>query len=94
MRPAGNSHIYRLEADALRTLSRDVLSLERIAALADDVEAEAWQRKVLRDFFEGERLKEIPASRKKREVVLRWLANRFPTGVRYREVEVNQLLTA
>jgi predicted transcriptional regulator len=92
MRADGNVHVYRLEPDTLRTLSRDVLSLERIAALADDVEPEAWQRKVLRDFFDGERLKEIPASRKKRGVVLRWLARRFPIDVRYREVEVNELL--
>jgi hypothetical protein len=63
-----------------------------MGALADDVEAEAWQRKVLRDFFEGERLKEIPASRKKRDVVLRWLVRRFTTGVQCREVEVNAML--
>jgi hypothetical protein len=92
MRAEGNVHVYRLDTDALRALSRDVFSLERMAALADDVEAEAWQRKVLRDFFEGERLKEIPASRKKRDVVLRWLVGRFTTGVQYREVEVNEML--
>jgi hypothetical protein len=92
MRAEGNLHVYRLDAEALRALAREVLSQDRMAALADDVEAEAWQRKVLRDFFEGERLKEIPASRKKRDVVLRWLVSRFSTGVQYREVEVNELL--
>jgi predicted transcriptional regulator len=92
MRAEGNVHLYRLEADALRDLSRQVLALDQITALARDVDAEAWQQKVLRDFFEGERLKEIPASRKKREVVLRWLASQFPMDVRYREVEVNELL--
>src|ERR1700682_2863119 len=54
MRAEGNVHIYRLEADVLHALSRDVFSLERMVALADDVEAEAWERKVLRDFFEGQ----------------------------------------
>jgi predicted transcriptional regulator len=92
MRAEGNVHVYRLEADVLHALSRDVFSLERMVALADDVEAEAWQRKVLRDFFEGQQLKEIPASRKKRAVVLQWLATRFQVGARYREVEVNELL--
>src|SRR5688572_16183544 len=67
MRAEGNVHVYRLDVEALRALSRDVFSLERMAALAVDVEAEAWQRKVLRDFLVGERLKEIPASRKKRD---------------------------
>jgi hypothetical protein len=92
MRAEGNTHFYRLDEDALRTLSRDVLSLERVATFADSVEAEAWERKVLRDFFEGERLKEIPASRKKRAVVLRRLAHEFRAGARYRETEVNDVL--
>jgi hypothetical protein len=92
MRAEGNVHLYGLEVEALHGLSRDVFSLERMVALADDVEAEAWQRKVLRDFFEGQHLKEIPASRKKRAVVLEWLATRFQVGERYREVDVNALL--
>src|SRR5919199_594112 len=88
MRAEGNVHLYRLDEDALRALSRDVLSPERVASFADTIEAEAWERKVLRDFFEGERLKEIPASRKKRQVVLRWLARQFALDVPYREVDV------
>jgi hypothetical protein len=92
MRAEGNLHLYRLEADRLRGLSRHVLALDQMVARADNVDAAAWQRKVLRDFFDGERLKEIPASRKKREVVLGWLAGQFPRDVRYREVEVNTLL--
>jgi hypothetical protein len=81
-----------LDEEALRALSRDVLTPEKMVSLADDVEGEAWERKVLRDFFEGERLKEIPASRKKREIILRWLAGRFEPGVRYGEREVNDIL--
>src|SRR5215212_5906288 len=77
MRQEGTTHLYILDEEALRALSRDALSPEKMRSLADDVEGEAWQRKVLRDFFEGERLKEIPASRKKRLVILRWLAARF-----------------
>jgi hypothetical protein len=92
MRADGNVHVYRLDEEALRALSRDVLSLERVASFADSVEAEAWERKVLRDFFDGERLKEIPASRKKRAVILRRLAHEFQPGLRYRETEVNEVL--
>ena len=47
---------------------------------------------MLRDFFAGERLKEIPAGRKKRLIVLRRLAARFEPGVRYSEREVNEIL--
>ena len=92
MRADGNVHFYRLDEHALRALSRDVLSPECVASFADDVEAEAWERKVLRDFFDGERLKEIPASRKKRAVILKRLAHEFRPGMRYRETEVNEVL--
>ena len=92
MRADGNVHYYRLDADALRLLSRDLLNVERVASFADDVEAEAWEKKVLRDFFDGERLKEIPASRKKRTVILRQLASQFKPGKRYKETQVNAVL--
>lgn len=52
-------------------MNRGLLTPETAAALVDDVEGTAWERKVLRDFFDGERLKEIPASRAKRLVVLK-----------------------
>lgn len=94
MRAEGNTHLYALDGEALRALGRRWPTAERLASLADDAEGEAWERKVLRDFFEGERLKEIPASRKKREVVLRWLAARFTPGVRYPEKAVNTVLGA
>ena len=74
MRADGNTHLYRVELEALRTLSKTVLSPDAVAALGENAVSgagDAWERKVLRDFFDGERLKEIPASRKKRSVVLR-----------------------
>jgi hypothetical protein len=63
-----------------------------MASLVDDIEGDAYERKVLKDFFEGTRLKEIPASRKKRSVILKWLANQFDPGVHYSEVQVNEIL--
>jgi hypothetical protein len=92
MRADGNTHLYRLETDALRKLTRDVLTPERIEAFAQPANDDAWQRKVLRDFFNGDRLKEIPASHKKRAVVLEWLAQQFEPARRYREVEVNEVI--
>ena len=47
---------------------------------------------MLRDFFDGERLRRIPAQRKKRVVVLRKLLERFERGRTYSEREVNELL--
>lgn len=92
MRPEGTTHLYRLDAEALRAANKDLLTRETLVSLVDDVEGDAWQRKVLRDFFEGERLKEIPVSRKKRDVILDWLAERFDPGTRYPELVVNEII--
>jgi|SRR5579875_36209 predicted transcriptional regulator len=94
MRSDGNTHFYRLDAENLRATSKGLLSSERMAELVplEEMEGDAWERKVLRDFFDGPRLKEIPASRKKRSVVLRWLANLFEPGTRYTEAQVNEIV--
>lgn len=93
MRADGTTHLYRLNGDALRQMSKDILAPERIASLVDDVQGDAWERKVLRQSFEGDRLKQIPMSRKKRDVILNFLAGRFDVGRRYSETEVNEIIT-
>ena len=92
MRSEGNTHLYWLNAEALRETSKGLLSSEKMALLVDDVEGDAYERKVLKDFFEGTRLKEIPASRKKRSVILKWLAHQFEPGTLYSEAQVNEML--
>ncbi len=51
-----------------------------------------WEQKVLDTFLDGESLIRIPAKRKKRDVVLRWLQQEFEPGIEYPEAEVNQIL--
>jgi len=51
-----------------------------------------WERKVLDAFLDGEKLIRIPAKRKKRDVVLRWLLREFKAGIEYPEADVNQIL--
>ena len=92
MRGEGNTHYYWLNGDALRQTNRLLLTPEKMASLVDDVEGDAWERKVLRDFFDGIHLKEIPASPKKRSVILKWLANQFEYGVYYKEKQVNEII--
>lgn len=92
MRAEGTTHLYRFDGEALRAANRALLTREKLATLVDDLDPDSWERSVLRAFFEGERLKEIPASRKKRRVVLEWLAGRFEPGVRYPEREVNEII--
>lgn len=92
MRSDGNTHYYWLNAEALRTTNKLLLTPQKMASLVDDIEGDAWEHKVLRDFFNGTHLKEIPASPKKRSVILKWLANQFEYSVFYKEAQVNEIL--
>ena len=92
MRAEGNTHFYRLYEQGLGRMKTLLASPERIAALAGEQPSDAWERKVLRDFFADGRLKNVPAQRKKREVVLTWLAAQFEPDRTYTEQEANELL--
>jgi predicted transcriptional regulator len=93
MRSEGTTHIYWLNLKELRALSKQVLAMDTIVTIADTVNVDSWERKILTDFFDGRRLKEIPASRKKRDVVLRWLAEQFKRNTHYTEKEVNAIIS-
>ena len=99
MRADGTTHLYRLNAQSLEQVNRLLAAPEQLAqvtattaTLGDETEGDAWERKVLRDFFEGARLKEIPSSLKKRTVILKWLTRQFEERRLYPEREVNELL--
>jgi hypothetical protein len=89
-RPAGDRRTYRLDPETLRRAATDV-GPSRDAGLAlgaVDEEEEA----VLRNYFRGGRLRELPARQSKRRIVLRRLALEFEAGVRYPEREVNETM--
>ena len=92
LRAEGNVHWYRLRSDVLRKISRAAFSTENIARIAVSAEADGWDRKVLDNFVRGERLTEIPVSRKKRWVILKWLLQDFEPGANYSEADVNAIL--
>jgi biotin operon repressor len=81
----GKERIYGLNRERLSSLAREQLAQTRV-----EVEDDAGR--VLREFFDGYRLRSIPAQRKKRVVVLRELLKRFEPERRYAEREVNDIL--
>lgn len=91
-RAEGTTHLHRLEVTRLHSLGQELFAPGAIAAVTEDDAEGRWERKVLSSFFEGERLKEIPASRKKRTVILNWLAGLFEPGERYPERRVNEII--
>lgn len=92
MRAEGTVHWYRLDLDAMRASSRSMLSRENLAALAAAEGADDFERKVLSSFVEGERIKDIPVPRKKRLVILRWLAHRLDEKATYTENQLNAII--
>ena len=92
MHAEGNTHVYWLNEEALIDLNRDVFSRQAIAALVEDVDEHSWKRKVLQTYVIDDRLTQIPAQRKKRLVILQWLARKFEPGVRYPEAELNEII--
>lgn len=92
MRADGNTHFYGLSVETLQQLNRELFTPERMVSLAGHDAADAWDRKVLGTFLDGDRLTKIPDIRKKREVILRWLAERFEHGRRYPEPELNEII--
>ena len=72
-------------------LSRSVLSREQVAAWAP-AEVEPPPAGIRNFFTTDGTLTQIPASRKKRRIVLAWLAGRFAEGRSYTEAEVNRVL--
>ena len=67
-------------------------SVRNRADEARDEGADAQEEAIRNHFFVDGKLKQIPARRSKRAVVLRILARRFEKGRAYRESEVNALI--
>jgi hypothetical protein len=92
-RAEGYYSIYQLNREALEAAARRLFSSEQIAAAAGKVDLDAYDRKVLANFILPDgRLKEIPAQRRKLELVLRHVVTTFEPGVKYSEKQVNQAL--
>ena len=89
MRAEGNTHYYRLDLDALQAMQKATLTATQVA---QPIRADLWETKVLSSFVEGDLIKEIPASRKKRIIVLKWLVQKFEFDRLYPEQELNQII--
>jgi predicted transcriptional regulator len=88
----GNTHIYWLNQEALIQMNRDLFRTESLATLVQDVDEQSWEDKVLSTFVIDDRLTQIPARFKKRQVILRWLVRKFEFDRRYTEREVNEII--
>lgn len=86
-------NVYALRANVLRTMAEQLLSAD-LARLAPDLDLDTYSKNVLRQYVVRGRLSEIPSQLKKREVLLRHIAQAFEPGKRYSERRVNAILKA
>jgi len=95
-----NSHaesyysVYQLDKDMLEKKKRTMFSQAELSTVAAEVDADAYDSKVIRDFTRRDgSLKTIPAQRKKLDAILRYVVKSFDVGKRYGERRVNEILS-
>jgi DNA-binding transcriptional ArsR family regulator len=88
-----NQVYYSLNAKTLYQMNKDIFSREDTDVEASKETGNEAERKVLKAYFDGERLIELPLKGKKLQIVLQRLAAPFKDGARYTEHEVNEIMT-
>ena len=79
-----------MDLDTLNRISRAAFATPRPSS--PEIDGDEWEQKVLRDFVKDDRLTSIPASHKKKLVILRWLMTKIPPDPQFTEREISQLL--
>jgi predicted transcriptional regulator len=86
-------NIYQLEKSTLESMANHLLSKEALPAMAEDIDLDAYDRKVVADYsLPNGKLKNIPAQRKKLEAVLNFISQSFEMDTIYSESQVNEVL--
>lgn len=92
VRAEGVTHWHRLMPERLTDFNKALFDQKEIAALAEP--KQSWEDKVIATFVQADgTFKVLPASRRKRWVLLKWLMAEFVDGRGYPEKEVNAILT-
>jgi predicted transcriptional regulator len=86
--------LYQLDRKMLEEKARAIFSQQELSSVAAEVDADAYDAKVIRDFTKRDgSLKTIPAQQKKLEAVLRYVVKSFDVDRRYSEKRVNEILS-
>lgn len=93
-RPESYYNVYSLQLNVLSNMAERLLSDEMLPTVAEDVDVDAYDRKVLNTFLdENGRFEVFPAQQKKEEALLRHIVKVFEPGKRYSEKDVNEMLS-
>jgi predicted transcriptional regulator len=85
--------VYQLDKKVLEEKSRSMFSQTELSSVASEVDVDAYDNKVIKDYSKRDgSLKTLPSQRKKLEAVLRHVVKAFEMGRRYSEKQVNEIL--
>ena len=85
--------VYQLDQSVLEEKARTMFSQNELSSVVADVDADAYDNKVIKDYSRRDgSLKTIPSQRKKLEAILRYIVKAFDVGKRYSEKQVNEIL--
>jgi len=94
-RAEGYYNIYSLNTGVLQDMSQRMLSKDTLPDVARDLDREAYDRKVLKDYLaEDGKIAQLPTNRRKLDVILRYLVDQFDFDRHYAEKEVNEIIGA
>jgi predicted transcriptional regulator len=86
-------NVYQLDHGVLKEKSRSMFSQQELSTVISEVDADAYDKKVIRDYARRDgSLKTLPAQQKKLEAILRYVVKAFDIGKRYSEKQVNEIL--
>ena len=85
--------VYQLDQSVLESKARSMFSQQELSTVASEVDADAYDKKVIKDYSRRDgSLKTLPSQRKKLEAILRYVVKAFDAGKRYSEKQVNEIL--
>ncbi|MDF1519234.1 MAG: metalloregulator ArsR/SmtB family transcription factor [Brevefilum sp.] len=94
-RAEGYYNIYSLNTGVLQDMSQRMLSKDTLPDVARDLDREAYDRKVMKDYLaEDGKIAQLPTNRRKLDVILRYLVEQFDFDRQYTEKEVNEIIGA
>jgi biotin operon repressor len=85
--------MYQLDQSVLESKARSMFSQQELSTVAAEVDADAYDNKVIKDYSRRDgSLKTLPSQRKKLEAILRYVVKEFDMEKRYSEKQVNEIL--
>lgn len=86
--------IYSLDLSRLQKTLKSLAKREAVKQFALPEDLPQRERKVIETFFDGDKLKAIPAQRRKKEIVFEEILRRLPRRKTYPEKDLSEMLKA